>query len=122
MSRLSDSPRAAPRQSGRALRDARGDSPLRPAGAFLVPPGAAAEDNAILLLGPEIPPDAGKGDQVSVFVALDSAGRPLATTTEPHLALGEVAFLRSSVTEFGAFVDWGLPRSCWCRSRSSRAT
>ncbi len=48
---------------------------------------------------------------MSVFVALDSAGRPLATTTEPHLALGEVTFLTvTACTEFGAFVDWGLPK------------
>jgi len=80
-------------------------------GAFLVQPGAGAEADTILLLGPEIPPEAREGDQVSVFVALDSAGRPLATTTEPRLALGEVTFLTvTACTEFGAFVDWGLPK------------
>ena len=80
-------------------------------GAFLVQPGAGAEAETILLLGPEIPPDAQEGDQVSVFVALDSAGRPLATTAEPHLALGQVTFLTvTACTEFGAFVDWGLPK------------
>jgi len=80
-------------------------------GAFLVPPGAAPDAAAILLLGPEIPPDAREGDQVPVFVALDSEGRPLATTTMPALELGEVAFLTvTACTEFGAFVDWGLPK------------
>jgi predicted RNA-binding protein (virulence factor B family) len=80
-------------------------------GAFLVEPGAAPEAEAILLLGAEIPQDAREGDQVEVFVALDSEGRPLATTTRPRLALGEVAFLTvTACTEFGAFVDWGLPK------------
>jgi len=80
-------------------------------GAFLVQPGAGAEADTILLLGPEIPPEAREGDELSVFVALDSAGRPLATTTEPYLALGEVTFLTvTACTEFGAFVDWGMPK------------
>jgi predicted RNA-binding protein (virulence factor B family) len=80
-------------------------------GAFLAKPGAAPEADTILLLGPEIPPDAREGDQVRVFVALDSEGRPLATTAVPRLALGEVTFLTvTACTEFGAFVDWGLPK------------
>jgi len=81
------------------------------AGAFLVPPGAEPEADAILLLGPEIPPDAREGDQVPVFVALDSEGRPLATTRMPALELGEVAFLTvTACNDVGAFVDWGLPK------------
>ena len=80
-------------------------------GAFLVQPGGGPDADTILLLGPEIPEDAREGDQVSVFVALDSEGRPLATTREPRLALGEVTFLTvTACTEFGAFVDWGLPK------------
>ena len=80
-------------------------------GAFLAQPGAGAEADTMLLLGPEIPPGAQEGDQLSVFVALDSAGRPLATTAEPYLALGQVTFLTvTACTEFGAFVDWGMPK------------
>lgn len=80
-------------------------------GAYLVEPDAAPEAEAILLLGPEIPQDAREGEQLEVFVALDSEGRPLATTTMPRLALGEVTFLTvTACTEFGAFVDWGLPK------------
>jgi len=110
MPRLPDSPPVASRDLvGRfvTLEIGRFGSP----GAFLVQPGAGADADAILLLGPEIPPDAREGDQVSVFVGLDSAGRPLATTAQPHLALGEVTFLTvTACTEFGAFVDWGLPK------------
>jgi predicted RNA-binding protein (virulence factor B family) len=80
-------------------------------GAFLVVKGAGADAATILLLGPEIPKDAREGDEVEVFVTMDSEGRPLATTTEPRLALGEVAFLGvTACTEFGAFVDWNLPK------------
>ena len=80
-------------------------------GAFLAEKGAGADAATLLLLGPEIPQDAREGDAVAVFVTLDSEGRPLATTRTPKLALGEVAFLTvTACTDFGAFVDWGLPK------------
>jgi hypothetical protein len=80
-------------------------------GAFLTERGAAEDAAALLLLGPEIPPDARAGDELAVFVTLDSEGRPLATTRIPRLAVGEVAFLTvTACTQFGAFVDWGLPK------------
>jgi predicted RNA-binding protein (virulence factor B family) len=80
-------------------------------GAFLTERGAAEDAAALLLLGPEIPPDAREGDALAVFVSLDSEGRPLATTRTPKLTLGEVAFLTvTACTQFGAFVDWGLPK------------
>ena len=81
------------------------------AGAFLAPPNSAPDAPAVLLLGPEVPPAAREGDRLEVFIYLDSEGRPLATTAKPKLALGEVAFLRvSALTDFGAFMDWGLPK------------
>jgi len=80
-------------------------------GAFLAEKGAALDAPALLLLGPEIPKDAREGDEVAVFVTLDSEGRPLATTATPKVGLGEVAFLTvTACTDFGAFVDWGLPK------------
>jgi uncharacterized protein len=81
------------------------------AGAFLAEPESAAGAPTLLLLGHEIEQGAREGDRLQVFVYLDSEGRPLATTTEPKLALGEVTFLRvSALAPFGAFMDWGLPR------------
>jgi predicted RNA-binding protein (virulence factor B family) len=69
------------------------------------------EDPTILLIGSEIPAGAKEGDALLVFVYLDSEGRPLATTRTPKLAMGEVAFLTvTACTEFGAFVDYGLPK------------
>jgi predicted RNA-binding protein (virulence factor B family) len=80
-------------------------------GAFLAETGSGDDAPAVLLLGPEIPDGAREGDTVDVFIALDSEGRPLATTKTPKLALDEVAFLRvTACSEFGAFVDWGLPK------------
>ncbi len=80
-------------------------------GAFLAERGAASDADVLLLLGPEIPPGAREGDEVAVFVTLDSEARPLATTKTPKLALGEVAFLTvTACTDFGAFVDWGMPK------------
>ena len=80
-------------------------------GAFLAERGAAEDAAALLLLGPEIPPDAREGDELDVFVTQDSEGRPLATNKVPKVTLGEVAFLTSmACPEFGAFVDWGLPK------------
>lgn len=79
-----------------------------PAGAFLAldddPEGAT-----LLLPEREVPQGARVGSEVAVFVHLDSEERPIATTKEPKLALGEVAFLEvTDVSHIGAFVDWGL--------------
>jgi uncharacterized protein len=82
-----------------------------PSGAFLGAVDGDLQGPALLLLGPEIPDGARVGDVVSAFVYLDSEDRPLATTKVPKLELDEVAFLRVSArTQFGAFVDWGLPK------------
>jgi uncharacterized protein len=82
-----------------------------PAGAFLGQEGARDDAPALLLLGDDIPEGAREGDALSVFVYLDSQDRPLATTRVPKLMLGEVAFLQvTATTQFGAFVDWGLPK------------
>jgi predicted RNA-binding protein (virulence factor B family) len=52
-----------------------------------------------------------RGASLEVFVYLDSDDRPTATLRTPRLRLGEVAFLEvKDVGQFGAFVDWGLPK------------
>lgn len=49
------------------------------------------------------------GDMVEVFVYKDSEDRPIATTTEPLLKMGEIARLKvKDVAGIGAFLDWGL--------------
>lgn len=81
------------------------------AGAFLVSPDDAEERSLILLPKREVPVTAAIGEEVEVFVTLDSEDRPLATTARPALLLGEVAFLKvAALTPIGVFVDWGLPK------------
>lgn len=80
-------------------------------GAYLVPEDATPDEEAILLPSREVPDDAHEGDDVLAFVYLDSEDRPIATTREPKLTLGEVRFLEvTATTAIGAFVDWGLPK------------
>jgi uncharacterized protein len=63
------------------------------------------------LIGGEIPDGAKEGDDIRVFVCVDSRGRPLATTRAARLERGQVAFLEvTACTAFGAFVDWGLAK------------
>jgi predicted RNA-binding protein (virulence factor B family) len=70
-------------------------------------PGAAT----LLLPGAEAPQGLAEGDELQVFVYLDSSDRPIATTRQPRLMLGQVAFLEvTDLASFGAFVDWGLPK------------
>ena len=51
------------------------------------------------------------GDEIEVFLYLDSEDRIIATIREPMLTLGNIAVLTvSSVTRIGAFLDWGLEK------------
>ncbi len=70
------------------------------------------DDRAVvLLIGSETPAEAKVGDEVEVFVHLDSEGRPIATTRPAKIELGQVAFLEvKETTPIGAFVDWGLAK------------
>lgn len=79
-------------------------------GAYLAVDEADDRD-VILLIGSEIPEGAKAGDEIDVFVHLDSEGRPIATTRAAKLELGQVAFLQvTECTPIGAFVDWGLAK------------
>ena len=50
------------------------------------------------------------GDEVEVFIYL-ADDQPVATTQWPKVTRDEVAFLEvKDLTNFGAFVDWGLPK------------
>lgn len=51
------------------------------------------------------------GDNVEVFIMLDSEDRLTATTQKPYAMVDEFANLRVvSVTGIGAFLDWGMPK------------
>lgn len=82
-------------------------------GAFLAVDPLDRDPDAEVLLLPtaELPRDLQVGDLLDVFVYLDSDDRPVATTRQPALQLGEVTFLEvTAVTNIGAFVDWGLAK------------
>ncbi|MFT5219691.1 MAG: putative RNA-binding protein (virulence factor B family) [Planctomycetota bacterium] len=51
------------------------------------------------------------GDDIEVFLYNDSEDRIVATTEQPKAMVGECAYLKViSVDQFGAFLDWGLPK------------
>jgi uncharacterized protein len=65
--------------------------------------------NGLLLPKRFVPLRAKVGDELKVFVYHDSEDRLIATTQTPNAVVGEIAFLTVvSVTNQGAFLDWGL--------------
>jgi uncharacterized protein len=67
------------------------------------------EGEEVLLPNQYITDDMQVGDQIKVFVYLDSEDRPVATTQTPKIIRNEFAFLEvKDVSEHGAFLDWGL--------------
>lgn len=69
------------------------------------------EDNVVLLPHKYKPETYEIGDKLKVFIYLDNEERPIATTLEPFLNLNSFGYLHcSDVTEYGAFMDWGLEK------------
>jgi predicted RNA-binding protein (virulence factor B family) len=85
---------------------------LGTSGASLGPCPPDGGPNAVVLLPKsEVPEGARVGDSIRVFVYPGTDGRPVASTRTSRLDMGEVAFLEvMACSEFGAFVDWGLPK------------
>jgi hypothetical protein len=82
-----------------------------PPGAFLAPDPADLSPGAptILLPRSEVAAGTKEGDELAVFVYLDSEDRPIATASPPRITLGEVTFLTvKDLSRVGAFFDWGL--------------
>lgn len=74
-------------------------------GAFL----GAGELGDILLPRRYVEEGLKPGDFVRVFLHMDSEDRPVATTETPKAVVGQFALLQAtSITKFGAFLDWGL--------------
>lgn len=68
-------------------------------------------DGEILLPGKYKPENYNIGDTLDVFLYKDSEDRLIATTLTPKVMVGEFAVLQAvSVSKFGAFLDWGLPK------------
>lgn len=74
------------------------------------------EDNEeVLLPNRYVPKEFKIWDKLDVFVYLDNEERPVATTERPYVTLGDFALLRcNQVTEYGAFLDWGLVKELFC--------
>ncbi len=65
----------------------------------------------ILLPRKYVPPEAGAGDSMRVFVYRDSEDRLVATTLTPAAVVGEFAWLKAvAISRAGAFLDWGIQK------------
>ncbi|ADZ91310.1 S1 RNA-binding domain-containing protein [Marinomonas mediterranea] len=65
----------------------------------------------ILLPKRYVPANSKVGDELDVFVYLDSEDELIATTLMPEVQVGEFAGLKAiAVNQVGAFFDWGLPK------------
>jgi len=65
----------------------------------------------VLLPSRYVPEGLAVGDDVEVFLYLDSEDQPIATTEKPQVMVGEAALLTvKDVNNIGAFLDWGLSK------------
>ncbi len=65
----------------------------------------------ILLPKRYVPENCKIGDELEVFIYLDSNDDVIATTEKPLAKMGEFAYLKAKeVNRIGAFLDWGLPK------------
>ncbi len=79
-------------------------------GVYLAPPEGSKEER-VLLPAKQVPAHADMGDAVTVFLYKDSEDRPIATTNEPKLEMGQVRRLTVvQADKMGAFLDWGLEK------------
>lgn len=78
-------------------------------------------EGEILLPMKLAPADCKVGDELEVFIYLDSEERLIATTEEPKAKVGDFAFLQVAwVNNFGAFLDWGLLKDLFVPFREQK--
>jgi len=71
----------------------------------------AEDESDILLPGQYVTETMAEGQEIQVFVYTDSEDRLVATTDTPKAMVDEFGFFEVvDVADFGAFVDWGLPK------------
>lgn len=69
------------------------------------------EGNDVLLPNKYVYDDTKIGDEITVFVYLDSKERVVSTTLEPTIRLNEFAYMQAKQnTQFGTFMEWGLEK------------
>ncbi len=70
-----------------------------------------------------VPEGCKPGDTLEVFIYLDSEDRLVATNEKPKAMIGEFALLPVvSITNVGAFLDWGLPKDLLVPFREQQQT
>ncbi len=80
------------------------------------------EDNDVLLPNKYVPENYEIGNQLTVFCYLDYDERPIATTLDPDIIVGEFQLLHVvEVNQFGAFLDWGLEKHLLVPFREQRS-
>ena len=79
------------------------------------------DDNDILLPNKYVPETFELGEKIDAFCYLDNEERPVATTLKPYIQRDEFAFLQvAEVSEYGAFLDWGLEKHLLVPFREQR--
>ncbi|VXC04700.1 CvfB family protein [Maribacter litoralis] len=79
------------------------------------------EGNDVLLPNKYVPAGYEIGQKIKVFCYLDYDERPVATTLEPDIMLGEFRLLQvAEVNEIGAFLQWGLEKHLLVPFREQR--
>ncbi|KSA14262.1 CvfB family protein [Maribacter dokdonensis] len=79
------------------------------------------DGNDVLLPNKYVPTGYEIGQKIKVFCYLDYDERPVATTLEPDIMLGEFRLLQvAEVNEFGAFMEWGLEKHLLVPFREQR--
>ena len=69
------------------------------------------QENEVLLPNKYLDETMFINDKINVFVYRDSEDRIVATTEDPSIKMNGFAYLKAtSITNFGAFVDWGLEK------------
>lgn len=78
-------------------------------------------EGEILLPARYVPKDTHIGDELDVFLYLDSEERLIATTEHPKAMVGDFAYLQVAwVNNFGAFLDWGLMKDLFVPFREQK--
>ena len=68
-----------------------------------------------------VPAESQVGDEVEVFISLDSEDRLIATTDKPIAMVGEFGYMEIvGESKFGAFADWGLMKDLFIPFREQK--
>jgi len=79
-------------------------------GAYLNTDEGDSSDDVLLPIK-QVPVNSSVGDEIEVFIYMDSEDRVISTVNKPKVTLGQCGILRVvQTTKIGAFLDWGLEK------------